>query len=300
MRRRSFTQTVLSHNNVKGRGDVSTPPYDYWLAVNIEHFVPGMASTALFQPTAALPVDPLNHGWRDYGTRVGIWRLIDLLDRHELRASVMLNAQVCSEYPQIIAAGRQRNWAWCAHGFDNSNLWTGMDPAAERAAFSRLLEQFETGTGSRPKGWLGPALTETAASPRIFAENGLTYLLDWCADDQPFPLRVDGHRMISVPYSIEVNDLSCFVGRGMTPIEFQRVMVEQFDVLYEEAGRRGGLVMSVALHPFLVNQPFRHRSLERFLDHVAQHDDVWKTTSDDLADWYLERYYDEAVVAMRR
>ena len=296
-----------------------TPPYSYWpivdrpalewpdgkrlafyVALNLEHFEPGKPAAALFPGTAALPVDPLNQGWRDYGMRVGIWRMIDLLDRHDLRASAMLNSQVCSEYPQIVEAGRQRNWVWCAHGFNSSAFWTGMDPAEEDEAFTRLLEQFVAGTGSAPKGWLGPGLTETAASPRIFAEHGLTYLLDWCADDQPFPLHVDGHRMISVPYAVEVNDFRAFLDRGTTPSEFEQAMVDQFDVLYEEAGRLGGLVMSVALHPFLINQPFRHRSLERFLDHVARHDDVWKTTSDDIADWYLERYYDQAIVTMPR
>lgn len=294
-----------------------TPPYRYWpivdrppiewpdgkrlafyVALNVEHFEPGRPSTALFPPTASLPVDPLNHGWRDYGTRVGIWRMIDLLDRLELRASVLLNSEVCAEYPQIVAAGRERDWVWCAHGFNNARLWTGMEPDEERAAFGRLLEQLVAGTGTQPKGWLGPALSETAETPRILAEHGLTYLMDWSADDQPFPLDVPGHRMISVPYSIEVNDIPCFLGHGMTASEFEQTMRDQFDVLHEESMRRSGGVMSISLHPFLVNQPFRHRHLERFLEYVVSHDDVWLTTTDDIADWYYERYYDDAVAAM--
>lgn len=294
-----------------------TPPYDYWpivarppiewpdgkclafyVALNVEHFEPGRPSTALFPPTSSLPVDPLNHGWRDYGPRVGIWRMIDLLDSHELRPSVLLNSDVCAHSPEIMEAGKQRNWVWCAHGFNNSSLWTGMDPKQEREAFQRLLEQFVAGTGSRPTGWLGPTLTETAATPEILAENGLTYLLDWCADDQPFPLNVPGHRMISVPYAIEVNDLLCFLGHGMTAAEFGQMMVDQFDVLHDEAQQHRGLVMSISLHPFLINQPFRQRHLDRFLAYVAQQDDVWMTTSDDIADWYLERYYDQAVAAV--
>jgi peptidoglycan/xylan/chitin deacetylase (PgdA/CDA1 family) len=294
-----------------------TSPYDYWpiaarpsiawpggrrlafyVALNIEQFEPGKPSTALFPPTSSLQVDPLNHGWRDYGPRVGIWRMIDLLDRLELRASVMLNSDVCAHYPQMIAAGNQRDWVWCAHGFNNSSLWTGMEPALEREAFQRLLEQFVEGTGTRPKGWLGPALTETGATPEILAENGLTYLLDWCADDQPFPLNVPNHRMISVPYAIEVNDIVCFLGHGLTAAEFEQTMVDQFDVLYEEAQQHPGSVMSISLHPFLINQPFRHRHLDRFLAYIAQHDDVWITTSDDIADWYLEHYYDQAVTAI--
>jgi peptidoglycan/xylan/chitin deacetylase (PgdA/CDA1 family) len=295
------------------------PPYRYWpivgrppiewpggkrlafyVALNIEHFEPGKPSTSLFPPTTSLPVDPLNHGWRDYGTRVGVWRMIDLLDRYGMRASVLLNSEVCAEYPEIVEAGKERGWAWCAHGFTNSSLWTGFDPDEEREAFERLLEQFVAGTGTRPKGWLGPALTETASTPQILAEHGLTYILDWCADDQPFPLDVEGHRMISVPYPIEVNDIPCFLGHGMTPAEFEQVMVDQFDLLRDEAERRSGLVMSIGLHPFLINQPFRHRYLERFLAYVAEHDDVWITTSDDIADRYLEHDYDAAVSAIAR
>jgi peptidoglycan/xylan/chitin deacetylase (PgdA/CDA1 family) len=294
-----------------------TPPYRYWpivdrpplvwpdgrrlafyVALNIEHFEPGRPSTSLFPPTSSLPVDPLNHGWRDYGTRVGIWRMIDLLDRFEMRASVLLNSEVCAEYPQIVEAGTQRGWAWCAHGFNNARLWTGMEPDEEREAFARLLEQFVAGTGTPPKGWLGPALTETAATPEILAEHGLTYVMDWSADDQPFPLDVPGHRMISVPYSIEVNDIPCFLGHGMTASEFEQTMTDQFDVLHGESQQRSGGVMSISLHPFLVNQPFRHRHLERFLAHVAAHDDVWITTTDDIADWYLANYYDDAVAAI--
>ena len=270
----------------------------FYIALNIEHFEPGKPSTALFPPTTSLPVDPLNHGWRDYGTRVGIWRMIDLLDRYRIRASVLLNSEVCDHYPQIIEAGIERDWIWCAHGFNNSSLWTGMDLDEEREATGRMLEQFTRGTGVRPKGWLGPALTETANTPEVLAEHGLCYLMDWCNDDQPYPLNVRAGRMISVPYSIEVNDIPLFLGHGLTGPEFHQLAVDQFDVLYEEAQRRSGAVMALSLHPFLINLPFRHRYLDLVLEHVCRHNDVWITTTDDIADWYLEHYYDGAVAAL--
>jgi peptidoglycan/xylan/chitin deacetylase (PgdA/CDA1 family) len=293
-----------------------TPPYRYWpiserppltwpdgkrlafyLGLNIEHFEMGRPSTSIVGVTAALPVDPLNYGWRDYGTRVGVWRMIDLLDRHELRASVLLNSDVCHEYPQIIRAGVERRWAWLAHGKNNSHFWTGLPLDTEREGIREIVETIATGTGTAPKGWLGPALTETPNTPAVLAEHGLTYILDWCNDDQPYPLNVPGHRIISVPYSIEVNDIPLFLDRGLTAPEFERIAIDQFDVLYEESVRRAGAVMSLSLHPFLINQPFRHKYLDRVLRHVRQHDDVWFTTSDDIADWYLERYYDAALEA---
>jgi len=141
------------------------------------------------------------------------------------------------------------------------------------------------------KAGLGPALTETAASPQIFAEHGLTYLLDWCADDQPFPLDVEGHRMISVPYSIEVNDIPLFVGKSLSGEDFHRIVVDQFDVLYAEA-ESSGRVMSLGLHPFIIGLPFRHQYLVRALEYILGHDGVWATTSDEIAAFYLEHHHE--------
>jgi hypothetical protein len=113
----------------------------------------------------------------------------------------------------------------------------------------------------------------------------LTYVLDWCADDQPFPLNVPG--MMSVPYSIELNDITMFVGKSLTGEGFYQMVVDQFDRLYEE-GAASGLVMALCLHPFIINQPFRQKYLERALDYIAGHDDVWLTTSDDIAAHYAK------------
>jgi allantoinase len=269
----------------------------FYIGLNVEHFEMGRPSTSITNVTAGLPYDPLNYGWRDYGTRVGVWRLIDLLDSCELRASVLLNADVCEEYPQIIRAGVERDWAWLAHGKNNSHFWTGLGVDDERLGLRAILERIAGSTGSPPKGWLGPALTETPNTPALLAELGLTYLLDWCNDDQPYPLNVPGHRMISVPYSIEVNDILLFLERGLTAQEFEYIVTDQFEVLHEESQRRPGAVMALSLHPFLINQPFRHKYLARVLRFVLEHDDVWFTTSDEIAAWYLEHYYDTAVEA---
>lgn len=295
------------------------PPYDYWpivdrpplewpggkrlafyIGLNIEHFQLGKPSTAISPANATLPVDPLNHGWRDYGTRVGIWRMINLLDTYDLPATALVNSEVVARYPEIVEAGNKRGWAWCAHGRTNSQLWTGMELEEERAAMAALVEELKRGTGRAPKGWLGPALTETANTPELLAEHGFTYVMDWCNDDQPYPLRVQSGRMISVPYSIEVNDIPLFLDVGITPSDFCQIVIDQFDVLYAESECRSGAVMAVGLHPFLINQPFRHKYLERALAHVVAHKDVWFTTSDEIADWYLEHYYDEAVATLAR
>jgi allantoinase len=259
----------------------------FYVGLNIEHYEVDKPSTSIFGGTAMLAPDPLNYGWRDYGVRVGIWRMIEALDQHKIRASVLLNADCCAHYPQIIEAGKQRNWAWLAHGKNNSIFQTGMSVDDERAYLKEIVSTVSKSTGHQIKGWLGPALTETFNTPRLLKELGLTYVLDWCADDQPFPLAIPG--MMSVPYSIEINDISMFVGKSMSGDAFYQAVVDQFDQLYKD-GEQTGRVMALCLHPFIINQPFRHKYLEKALDYIAQHDGVWLTTSDDIAAHYENNY----------
>ena len=285
---------LYSYSPIIGRPRIDWPDgkrLAFWIGLNIEHYELDKPSTSLFPGTAALVPDPLNFGWRDYGPRVGIWRMMEAFDELGLRASVMLNSDVCAAYPQIIEAGTKRGWAWLAHGKNNSIFQTGMSPDEERAYLSDVVGTIEAATGTRPKGWLGPALTETLHTPEILAELGLTYVCDWCCDDQPFPLNVRSGPMLSMPYSIEVNDIPLFVGKSLSGEDFYRIVVDQFDVLYAEA-ESSGRVMSLGLHPFIVGLPFRHPYLKRALEYIMSHDGVWATTSDEIADWYLEHHGD--------
>lgn len=258
----------------------------FYVGLNVEHYQVDKPSTSIFGGTAMLAPDPLNYGWRDYGPRVGIWRMIESLDRHGLRASVLLNSDVIDLYPQIIEAGLERNWSWLAHGKNNSIFQAGMSAEEETAFLTEVVETIERGVGRRPTGWLGPALTETFETPRLLAELGLTYVLDWTADDQPFPLRVPGHRMLSVPYSIELNDVTMFVGKSLSGPDFYQMVVDQLDQLYDDSAS-SGRVMALCLHPFIINQPFRHKYLDKALEYIAAHEGVWLTTSDEIAEHYL-------------
>lgn len=259
----------------------------FYVGVNIEHFEVDKPSTSIFGGTAMLQPDPLNYGWRDYALRVGIWRMMEALDAHKIRASVLLNSDCCKFYPQVIEAGRQRKWAWLAHGKNNSIFHTGLDVDSERKALKEIVETISKGTGQDVKGWLGPALTETFETPRLLKELGLTYVLDWCADDQPFALNVPG--MMSVPYGIELNDITMFISMGYTGEAFYQAVVDQFDRLYKE-GETSGRVLALCLHPFIINQPFRQKYLEKALAYIAGHDGVWLTTSDDIAAHYADNY----------
>ncbi|MFI9389110.1 polysaccharide deacetylase family protein [Kutzneria sp. NPDC052558] len=254
-----------------------------YVGLNIEHFVPGLPSTSIWPGTADLTPDALNHGWRDYGNRVGIWRIIDSLDRHGLRASALVNSQVVEHYPQIIRAGVERNWAWLAHGRTNSELHTGLSVDEERRVLAEIADTIAAGAGQRPQGWMGPGLTETANTPELLAELGFRYVLDWTNDDQPYPLTVPG--MHSVPYTVELNDLLLFP-RGITGPQFVEMVRDQYEQLLADS-QHSGRVLALALHPFVIGQPFRARHLDRALEFLAAQPDAWLTTSDDIAEHYI-------------
>jgi allantoinase len=252
-----------------------------YVGLNVEHFLLGRPSTSIWPGTADLVPDALNHGWRDYGVRVGVWRTMASLDRHGIRASVLLNSDVTRHYPQIIAAGVERNWAWLAHGRTNSTPHANLSEVEERAELTDIVDTIAAATGSRPRGWMGPGLTETLNTPKLLAELGLSYVLDWTNDDQPYRLKVPG--MLSVPYTVELNDLSLFVSRSTTGPEFVQIVKDQYEQLRAEGD---GRVMALALHPFVIGQAFRAKYLDQALEFLAAQPDSWLTTSDEIAEHY--------------
>lgn len=254
-----------------------------YIGLNVEHFLPDLPSTSIWPGTAELQPDALNYGWRDYGARVGIWRTIESLDRHGVRPSVLLNSAVIEHHPQIIAAGRERDWTWLAHGRTNSILHNGIGVDEERHLLTEITDAIVAATGCPPRGWMGPGLTETHHTPQLLAELGYRYVLDWTNDDQPYRLTVPG--MLSVPYSVELNDLLLF-GKGFTGTEFVQIVVDQYEQLSADAENGSGRVLALALHPFVIGQAFRHKYFDQVLAYLASRPDVWLTTSDDIAAHY--------------
>ncbi|NUR63213.1 MAG: polysaccharide deacetylase family protein [Catenulispora sp.] len=256
----------------------------FYVGLNIEHFYVDLPGTATFEGTTVLTPDSLNYGWRDYGPRVGIWRQITLLDKHGVKAGALLNSDVVERYPQIIAAGRERGWAWLGHGASNSHLFTGLERADEAAKIAQVLETIERGTGVRPRGWMGPGLIETFNTPELLAAQGVEYVLDWTNDDQPYPTKVPG--LLSVPYSVELNDIGVFLTKGLTGPDFVQMVKDQVDQLAADAADGSGRVLALALHPFITGQAFRARYLDEALDYVVSHPAVWTATADEIADHF--------------
>lgn len=261
-----------------------------WIGLNVEWWIPDVPAASINSGTVSLKPDVLNGAWREYGARVGFWNVIRLFDRLSLPCSILLNANVCDHYPQIVSACVERNYEFLGHGLTNSVLHTGMEEPEERRQIKEVYERILAATGQAPKGWLGPALTQTYVTNDLLAEEGFTYVADWCNDDQPYYMNTrSGKPFLSVPYSIEVNDYTVFLGWNHSGAQFGEMIRDQFDQLYAHSAETG-LVMCIALHPFLIGQPHRLKHLEQALKYMQQFDGVWWTTGGEIASWYMEQY----------
>jgi allantoinase len=259
--------------------------------VNIEHapFGTTAAAHAIYPGTMQFSPDVLNHGWRDYGNRVGLWRIVDAMDRHGFRGTVNLNSDVCREYPQIIREGNDRNWEWGAQGDRNGSVLSLMSEDEERDFIHLNLGIIEEATGKRPKGWLSWALAESFVTPDLLAEAGIEYVSNYAHDELPVAMRVKRGSLITMPYTLEINDVPTIMGKGASAEEFGRMIKDQFDVLYEE-GRSRPRIMSISVHPFISGHPFRMKHLEKALGYIAGHPDLWLTTGGEINDWYRAHY----------
>ena len=231
----------------------------------------------------------LNYSWRDYGVRVGIWRMMEIMEKHGVKGTVALNSDVCTHYPRIIEEGNKLGWEWMGHGNNNSTLINSQTEAEERALIKQVVGAITKGVGKAPRGWLSPALSETVRTLDILAENGIDYVGNWVNDDQPYPMKVKKGSMISMPYSTEINDIPAFLDLHQSPEVFGQMICDQFDVLYED-GAKTGRVMSVCLHPFLVGYPHRSKYLDKALAHITSRQEVWLTTGSEIVDWYKKNY----------
>lgn len=222
---------------------------------------------------------------RDYGVRVGFWRLLEILARHEIRVTVALNSDVCARYPQILRAAGELAWEFAGHGRTNSETLEGFEIDEERSLIREALETIEGHTGKRPRGWLSPRVTESANTLDLLAEAGVEYVLDWSADELPFSIRTSNGPLLALPYSREINDLPAMVRHNHSARDFHDMICDQFDVLHTEGGR----VMAISLHPFVTGHPFRAVWLDRALGHIRAAGGTWSATGAELATWFARR-----------
>ena len=266
-----------------------------WISPNVEHYeyMPDDDSARTPWPRTPFP-DVQQYSYRDYGNRVGFWRMLESLDKYNIRCCVSLNMAVLEHFPEICQAMVQRDYDYMSHGIYNTRYLYTYTEDQEREFYRDTIDTLKLHTGKQLKGMLGPAISGTERTPDLMAEAGLIYHTDWMHDDQPVPIKVKSGKLVSVPYSIELNDSSLLRDNHYEGDYFARICKAQFDQLYKE-GAESGRVMCIALHPFLIGQPHRIKYLDDILSHIMSHDGVWQTTADDIADYYNENYYDDAV-----
>ena len=265
---------------------------EYWdLTRNTEATYYAGGPAILPDPLPGNVADLANHTWREYGQRVGIWRLFDIMDRAGLPASCTMNAKMGLERPQAIEYCVERGWELIAHNYVQTDLLTNyyFDEEGERELVLQTLRIYEEVVGKKAAGWLSSSLRPNPTTIDLLAEQGLLYTADFLNDDQPYLIQTDHGPIVSVPYSNELNDFMIFMRRGNTTSEAFEVFKEQFDTLYAE-GAESGRLMSIGLHPHVVGQPFRARCVREFVDYAKQFPDVWWTTREEIAKWYLENH----------
>ena len=266
----------------------------FWIVPNIEFYEytpPPAIGRETWDRVPSHP-DVREYGFRDYGNRVGIWRMTELLDQYPVRPTASLNLALLDHFPEIQKLMRDRDWAVMSHGIYNTRFLYGMDEAAERAFYADNVTSLQHHMGRQLKGILTPAITNTERTPQLIAEAGLTYHADWVHDDVPVPIRVAGGRkLISLPYSYDLNDAPLWDGRPYGGRYFVDACKAAFDRLYAESAD-GGRVFCIALHPYQIGQPHHIGHLREILEHICRHDGVWHATGDDIADHFMAHHYD--------
>jgi len=252
-----------------------------YVGLNLEWFAFGSGLGAELAPGGP-PPDVLNYAWRDYGNRVGVFRLADLFAELNMPVSLLVNAQMTEQAPQAIRAFPGAEIV--GHGRTNSERQGTLSETEERALIAETTATLEQFSGRRPRGWLGPWISQSPLTPDLLQEAGYTYLLDWCHDDQPTWMTTRKGRILSVPYPQELNDIPQIVARKREGADFADMIVDAFDVLSGECAKRP-LVMGIALHAYIVGQPHRFKHLARALRHIAGRadDKVWFTTPGAIA-----------------
>ena len=255
-----------------------------YLALNIEQYKFGQGIVEELVPNTDRP-DVLNYSWCDYGTRVGVWRLLELVDELRIPVTLLVNSDLYAACPEVLTAFRRRGDEVACHGRTNSERQGGMSEAEERVLIEDATRLLQENEGKPPAGWLSPWISESYATPDLLKATGYRYVLDWCSDDQPFWLRTSGGPLLAMPYPQELNDSSSIIGRFVSAADFADMIVDGFDEMLRQSARQP-LVMGIALHAHISGQPFRLPHLRRALTHLAaKRNEYWLTHAGSIADY---------------
>jgi allantoinase len=281
------------HNRYSYSAIKSRPTYTWpegkklalYIGINIEHFAFG---TGLGHSVSAElpPPDPRTFAWRDYGNRIGVWRIFDLLDQLGLPAAHLVNTTIFDYAPEILSSIKARGDEIIGHGRTNAERQGQFWEEDEARLIAYVRDQIERHSGQRARGWMGPWMSQSHVTPDLLKEAGFEFLMDWPADDQPLWMKTRSGPIMSVPYPLEINDSPQLLVRRHTAVQFEEMIIEQFEEMLDQSEQQP-LVCGIALHTMVVGQPYRLRSLRRALQHIVNHpnrDKVWFTRPGEIYD----------------
>ena len=260
-----------------------------WLVPNVEHYEIDPSYKGIRDPwPRSMSPDALNYPLKDYGNRVGIDRILDVTDRLGIRCTVSLSLALPTMFPDVFHEMKRREWDFMCHGLYNTHYLWNYPLDEERAFIERCRQGMVEVTGQTRHGWFSPACSHTLNTADLVDAAGFSYYCDLYHDDQPFPVITDSGSLISIPYSMDANDVVVHMNGGEGD-DYAKVIIDQFDTLYRES-HQNGLVMCIAFHPYVTGQAQRIRAFERALRYVLSHDDVWLATGIEIESWYRTHY----------
>jgi allantoinase len=257
-----------------------------WTIVNVEEWsIERAMPRTVLPPPYGQPLLPdlPNWAWHEYGMRVGFWRFAEVLEKFKLKATLAINGSVIKSYPRVASAALKAGWEFMGHGYIQRPMHHVEDQKKSIVETVAAIKDF---TGKKPRGWESPGLTETYDTIDWLAEAGIEYVADWVLDDQPCTIQTAHGPIVSVPYTVEMNDIAMMVLQNHPSEEWLRRGVDQFDRLYAE-GEKSARVMAISVHPYISGVPHRIGYLEKLYDYILQRPGVLMWTGEQILDWYL-------------
>jgi len=257
-----------------------------WVIVNVEEWdihLP-MPRTVISPPAGGSPMPDIpNWAWHEYGNRVGFWRLLEVFDSFRIPATLAINGSAIAAYEPIAHAARDRDWEFMGHGLTQKNMQKVENEAADIARTTELIAGY---AGRRPRGWLGPGLTETWETPDLLLEAGYEYVCDWVLDDQPVLLKTrSGSSIVSVPYTQECNDVAMMLIQHHKASEYSERAIDQFEQLRHDA-QGSARVMAIVLHPYIMGAPHRLKHFRSVIEHISRSGEAHFWKGEQILDWY--------------
>jgi len=281
-RQRSEFSAIVDRPPLKLPGDARLI---FWTIVNYEvwDIARPMPRQVLPAPTGVpLLPDVMHWSWHEYGMRVGAWRFFELYERLAIQPTLSINARTCEDYPRVAGEAKRLGWEFMGHAYDQQPIHKVEDQAGMIARSMDIIERF---TGRRPVGWLGPGLTQTLDTPELLVDAGVKYIGDWVYDDEPTVIRTASGPLVTLPYTVEINDITMMIAQHHESEHLARRAIDQFERLYVE-GKNRAKIMAIAIHPYISGQPHRIKYLEAVYEHARRFDGVLYWTGAQILDWY--------------